>query len=131
MPSEELGAAEEANQSDEERYAKAYREARRTLDEAIDLIAQFKHFATDPDERSDLGEELIELKRERADLVRAFLAFHQGRAVMVPPSKSLVDQIIANTKEVVELTVERTTAEAVLKLATKALQKFAEIQDIG
>lgn len=131
MPDEEIVDADEANQTDEKRYEKAYRETRRALDESIELLTLLKQFETDLDARSDIGEELLELKRERADLVRANLAFHSGRAMMSPPSPELVREIVENTKEVVELTVERATASAVLKIATKALNKFAEIQDIA
>lgn len=49
---------------------------------------------------------------------------------MQPPSATRVNEIIANAKEVVELTVERATVAAVVKIATKALTRFAEIQDI-
>ena len=68
-----------------------------------------------PDTSSDIGAELLELKRDRADLVRANLAFNTGRAVMQPPSATLVNEIIANAKEVVELTVERATVAAVVR----------------
>jgi hypothetical protein len=128
MGDEVLDEAEEVGADEQNGYEEAYRETRRALDEAIDLIAQFRHFTMDPDERADLGDDLLELKRQRANLVRAHLAFHQGRAVMFPPSDKLLDDILKNMEKVVDLTVERTTASAVLAIATKALNKFAEIQ---
>ena len=131
MLDEELDDADETNQTEEKLYEKAYRETRRALDESIELLALLKHFETDLDSRSDIGEDLLELKRQRADLVRANLAFHSGRAVMTPPSPELVSEIVENAKKVVDLTVERATASAVLKISTKALTKFAEIQNIA
>ena len=131
MTDEAPAEPEEATDAEVARYEEAYRETRRALDESIELLALLKTDEKDLDIRSELGERLLELKRERADLVRANLAFHSGRAVMTPPSPQLTQEIIDNTKEVVELTVERATASAVLKLATTALTKFAEIQDIS
>lgn len=122
--------ADEANQTDEKRYEKAYRETRRALDESIDLLTLLQEFETNLNAQSKIGEKLIKLERQRADLVRANLEFHSGRAVMAPPSPELVNEIVENTKLVVDLTVERATASAVLKISTKALSKFAEIQDI-
>ena len=130
MTDDSILAAEEATPIEEQRYEEAYRETRRALDEAIQRLAVLKELEMDPDTSSDIGAELLELKRDRADLVRANLAFNTGRAVMQPPSETLVNEIIANAKEVVELTVERATVAAVVKIATKALTKFAEIQDI-
>ena len=122
---------EDATTTDEKRYDRAYRETRRSLDEAIELLTLLRLREKDADVRSDIGEELLEIKRQRADLVRANISFHSGRATMIPPSPELVSEIVAIAKEVVELTVERATASAVLRLSTKALNKFREIQDIG
>ncbi|HVO89819.1 MAG TPA: hypothetical protein VMV45_14855 [Casimicrobiaceae bacterium] len=131
MTTDELTQADEADTDEESRYEEAFRATRRALDEAIELLMLLEHREPDPDARSDIGEDLLELERDREDLVRANLAFHSGRAVMVPPSQELLDDILANSKEVVDLTAERATASAVLKLATDALAKFAEIQQIG
>ena len=130
MADDSILEAEEATPSEEQRYEEAYRETRRALDEAIQRLAVLKELEMDPDASSDIGAELLELKRDRADLIRANLAFNTGRAVMQPPPEALVNEIIANSKEVVELTVERATVAAVVRIATKALTKFAEIQDI-
>ena len=131
MTDDAILEAEDATPTEEQRYERAYRETRRALDESIQRLAVLRELEMDPDGRSDIGEELLELRRNRADLVRANLAFHTGRAVMQPPSPELVNEIIANSKEVVALTVERATVAAVVKIATKALTEFAEIQDIN
>ena len=131
MADDAILEAEDATHSEERRYEKAYRETRRALDESLQRLAVLKELEMDPDVRSDIGEQMLELKRSRADLVRANLAFHTGRAVMQPPSPELVNEIVANSKEVVELTVERATVAALVKIATKALTKFAEIHDIN
>lgn len=130
MANEPILEADDATTEEEGRYEKAYRETRRALDESIQRLAVARELELDPDVRSDIGETMLELKRDRADLVRANLAFHTGRAVMLPPSTELVNEIVAVAKEVVELTVERATVAAVVRIATKALDKFAEIQDI-
>jgi len=90
-----------------------------------------QEFEIDLDKRDGISEKRLKLEDTRADLVRANIAFHAGRAVMTPPSSDLVADIVDNTKSVVELTVERATVSAVLRLSTKALNMFAEIQDIG
>lgn len=131
MADEELDAADEANQTEEGRYEKAYRATRRALDESIELLMLLKEFELDLDERRNIGGKIIKLKRDRADLVRANLAFHAGRAVMTPPSPELAHEIVDNMNKVVELTVERATSVAVLKISAMALKKFAEIQDIA
>lgn len=131
MPDDDLDNADDANQTEEKRYEKAYRETRRALDESIELLMLLKEFEIDLDARSDIGGKIIKLERQRADLVRANLEFHSGRAVMAPPSPELVNEIVENAKLVVDLTVEKATASAVLRISTKALDKFAEIQDIG
>jgi hypothetical protein len=104
MTDEAPAEPEEATDAEVARYEEAYRETRRALDESIELLALLKTDEKDLDIRSEL---------------------------MTPPSPQLTQEIIDNTKEVVELTVERATASAVLKLATTALTKFAEIQDIS
>jgi hypothetical protein len=119
---------EEPTSAEGKRYERAYRETRRALDEAIDLLLQFAHFSDDEREQSDLEDAVKDLRQQRRDLVKAHLAFHQGRAEMMPPSAALVQEIVDLSKEVVDLTVERTTASAVVQIATSAFNKFAEIQ---
>lgn len=131
MAENPVDAADEANQTEEDRYEKAYRETRRALDESIELLMLLQEQATDLTVQEKIGTRILELEGKRGDLVQANLAFHNGRAVMTPPSPTLVKEILANTQEVVELTVEKATVSAVLKLATSALDKFAEIQDIA
>lgn len=129
MP-DDINAADEATESEEKRYEKAYRETRRAIDESIELLALLQNFEMDVEKQGAIGERLLKLEGRRMDLMLANLEFHKGNAVMNPPSPELIDEILANTKQVVELTVERATASAVLKIATKALTKFAEIQKI-
>jgi len=124
-------AAEDASDAEVERYEKAYRETRRVLDESIETLMILKEFEDDPDRRDQIASKQFDLETERSDLVRANIAFHTGNATMLPPSPSLVSEIMALSKEAAALTVERATAAAVLKLATSALNKFAEIQKIG
>jgi hypothetical protein len=61
---------------------------------------------------------------------RANIAFYVGSTTMRPPSPSLVAEIVALSKQAVELTVAKNTAAAILTLATSAMNKFAAIQDI-
>lgn len=127
----DIANAEDASAAEEKRYERAYRETRRTLDEAIETLAILEELETDRTRRDDLARQRLQLDTERVDLVRANIAFHAGKAVMVPPSPELVSQIVALSKEAVELTVERATASAVLTLARSALSKFSEIQELG
>lgn len=126
-----IDAAENASDAEVARYEKAFRETRRTLDESIESLMILEEFESDPLRREDIASKRRELQTSRSDLVRANIAFHTGRATMDPPSPQLVSEIAALAKEAVETTVERTTASAVLTLATSALKKFAQIQKIG
>ena len=128
--SDTIGTAEEASESEAVRYEKTFRETRRILDESIETLMILEEFETDSDRRDQIELERKQLETERSDLVRANIAFHTGKATMVPPSPKLVSEIVALSKKAVELTVERATAAAVVRLATSALNKFAEIQDI-
>lgn len=128
---DELDLAEDATSSEVARYEKAFRETRRALDESIETLAVLEELETSLDIRDQLASDRLGLETQRSDLVRANIAFHAGRATMRPPSPELVAEIVAISKQAVELTVERATAAAVLKIATSALEKFAEIQDIA
>ena len=123
--------ADEATLTEEQRYEKAYRETRTALDESSELLMLLQGRATNLNVKGKIGDKILELEGQRTDLLQANLEFHRGRAVMVPPSAELVKEIVANTKEVVELTVDKATAAAVVQLSTKALKKFAEIQEIA
>ena len=123
--------AEEATGSETARYEKAYRETRRALDESIEALAILEEFEEDTDMRDQIALKRLELETARSDLSRANIAFHTGKCTMRPPSPELVSQIMALSKQAVELTVEKATAAAVVKIATSALNKFAEIQSIG
>jgi hypothetical protein len=126
-----IDAAEEASNAEVSRYEKAYRETRRTLDESIEALMVLEEFEDDSLRRDQLALKRLELETSRSDLVRANIAFHAGRVTMIPPSPELVSEIVELSKKAVELTVERATAAAVLRLATSALTKFAEIQKLG
>jgi len=127
---DDIDIAEEASDTETARYERAFRETRRVLDESIETLAILGELEESLDLRDQLALSRLELEAERSALVRANIAFHAGRATMRPPSPALVAQIVAISKDAVELTVERATAAAVLKLTTSALSKFAEVQDI-
>lgn len=122
---------EDATDTEVVRYEKAYRETRRVLDECIESLMILEALAEDLAERDQIVSDRADLQSSRADLVRANVAFHARQVTMVPPSAGLVAEIVALSKTAVELTVERTTVSAILRLATSALKKFAEIQKIG
>lgn len=130
MPDDPIDSAESASEAELTRYEKAYRETRRTIDESIETLAILEELVDSSVVRDQLVLKREELESQRADLVRANIAFHSGRATMQPPSPALVAEIMALSKKAVELTVQRATAAAVLRLATSVLNKFAEIQDI-
>jgi predicted nucleic acid-binding Zn-ribbon protein len=125
-----IDSAEEASDSETERYEKAFRETRRVLDESIETLAILEELEESIDLRDQIRLERRKLEADRSDLVRANIAFHARRATMRPPPPTLVAEIVAISKEAVELTVERATAAAAIRLATNALEKFAKIQDI-
>ena len=129
-PPTEIDTTPDASESEISRYEKAFLATRRVLDEAIRNLAILRALETDPDARDALGEEVADLKGQRNDLARANIAFHAHKATMVPPSPALVSEITALANEATLLTQQKATAAATLKLATKALNKFAEIQDI-
>jgi hypothetical protein len=126
----EIDVAQDASDAEVTRYERAYRETRRVLDESIEALMVLEEFEEDPPRRDQLALKRLELETSRSDLVRANIAFHAGRVTMTPPSPGLVAEIVELSKKAVELTVERATAAAVLRLATSALTKFAEIQKI-
>lgn len=121
----------EASEAEVARYEKAYRETRRVLDESIETLAILEELEPDRGMRQQLRSDRRKLEDDRSALVAANIAFHANGAAMNPPSPELVAEIVALSKEVVELTVERAEAQAVLQLATRALNKFAQIQEIG
>lgn len=127
---DDLDSAPESSDSELKRYERAFRETRRTLDESIESLAILEEFEESPDLKAQITLEREKLETERSDLVRANIAFHTGRATMNPPSPALVSQIVELSKRAVELTVQRATVAAVLRLTTSALNKFAEIQSI-
>jgi hypothetical protein len=127
---EEIDSAQEASATETAQYERAFRETRRVLDEAIETLMVLEEFAESLDLRDQIAKERLQLETDRSDLVRANIAFHTSKATMNPPSPALVAEIVAISKQAVELTVDRATAAAVLKLATSALTKFAEIQKI-
>lgn len=130
MPDDPIDSAESASEAEMTQYEEAYRETRRTIDESIETLAIMEELEDSSIVRDQLVLKREELESQRADLVRANIAFHSGRATMQPPSPALIAEIMALSKKAVELTVQRATAGAVLRLATSALNKFAEIQDI-
>lgn len=121
----------EASEAEVERYEEAYRETRRVLDESIETLAILEELELDRDLRKQLKLERRKLEDDRSALVSANNAFHAKGASMNPPSPELVAEIVALSKKVVEITVERAEAQAVILLATSALDKFKQIQDIG
>jgi hypothetical protein len=128
---EDVEAADDASDSEVVRYQKAFRETRRVLDEAILELMILEEFEDDSDRRDQLADKRQKLEAQKSDLNRANMAFHTHTATMVPPSASLVAEIMDLSRQAANLTIERASAAASLKLATAALEKFAEIQDIG
>ena len=127
---DEIDTAEDATDSEVARYEKAFRETRRVIDECIRALMIMKRDETDTDRRDQIAAKIFDLETERSDLIDANIAFHTRNATMVPPPAALGAEIVKLSKQAVELTVERATAAAVLKLATSALNKFAEIQKL-
>lgn len=121
----------DASDSEISHYEAAFLATRRVLDETIRHLTILKALATDFDTRNELGLELTTLKRKRTRLAAANVAFHAHTATMVPPSAAQVKELADLADEAVRFTMQRVTAAASLKIATKALTKFAEIQGIG
>lgn len=126
-----IQASPDASDSEVSRYEVAFLATRRVLDEAIRNLSILKALATDFDTRNELGLELTRLKRKRTRLAAANVAFHAQTAAMVPPSAAQVKELSDLADEAIQFTTQRATAAASLKIATKALTKFAAIQDIG
>jgi hypothetical protein len=113
------------------RYEAPFRETRRTLDEGIRQLSILLKEEFDSTRRDQIALKRLKLRRERTKLGNANIAFHVGQATMNPPSAGLVAEIVELAKQATAFVVERATAAAVLKVTTAALNKFAEIQDIG
>ncbi|RZL01759.1 MAG: hypothetical protein EOP36_10330 [Rubrivivax sp.] len=126
----DIAATEEASAKEIDRYEKAYRETRNTLNESIEALMILEEFETSSAMRDQLALKRQALEASRDDLVRANIAFYAGKSTMAPPSPALVADIVALSRKAVELTVAKATAAAALQLATSALNKFAQIQDI-
>ena len=131
VASNEMDQAEKATESEVGRYEKAFRETRRVLDESIETLMILEEIESSPDRRDQIELKRLELETSRSNLVRANIAFHTSNATMTPPSPALVSEIVRLSKESVELTVERATPAAVLRLATSALNKFTKIQTLA
>jgi hypothetical protein len=113
------------------RYEQAFRETRRVLDEGIRQLAILLKEESNSARRDQIALKRLRLQRDRTRLANANIAFHTGNALMNPPSAALVEEIVGLATEASTFVVERVSASAVLSLATLALTKFAEIQDIG
>ena len=125
-----IESAENASDAEIERYEDAFRETRRVLDECIRNLMLMSELEDDSARRNDISQKLETLNGQRSDLVAANIAFHASRVTMTPPSPALVTQISALSSTAVDLINQRETAAAILQLATDALEKFAQIQDI-
>jgi hypothetical protein len=130
-PPDDVQDSPDASASEESRYDAAFLATRRVLDEAIRNLSILKALETDFDARNELGLELTKLKHKRTRLAAANVAFHAQTATMVPPSAAQVKELSDLADEAVQLTTQRATAAATLKIATKALSRFAEIQKVG
>ncbi len=130
MSNTAVDSAESASDAEVERYEKVYRAARTVLDESIEAYSIPEALEDDSEVLKQLQLKRAQLETERSDLRRANIAFYAGSTTMWPPSPSLVAEIVALSKQAVELTVAKNTAAAFLKLATSALTKFGTIQDI-
>lgn len=126
-----LDEAVEATSREEKRFDTAFRETRRVLDECIETLMVLERREINSTRRNVIRQKRRELDISRANLVREGVAFHAGEATMVPPSAALVAEIAELSRQAVELTAERTTVSAILTLATSALKKFEEIQEIA
>ena len=123
--------AEDASDAEVLRYEKAFRETRRVIDESIRNLAILEEYEENADSKQQLDLQRSTLERDRSNLVRVNIAFHTNQATMAPPSPDLVAAITELSAQAVKLTVDSATAAATLRLATAALNKFAEIQDIA
>lgn len=130
MSKNEIESATEASDTEVSRYEKAFRETRRVLDESIESLMILEEFEESSIRRDQIALKRLEIEAARSDLVRSNIAFHTGNATMTPPSPALVGEIMELSKQAVELTVERATVAAILRLTTSALNKFAKIADI-
>jgi len=130
LTQEELDAMQDASDTEVGRYEKAFLATRRTLDECIRNLAILEATEFDSDARDEVANQRLELEARRISLVRANIAFHANQNSMTPPSAQLVKDLTDLAKSATDLTTQRTTATAILKLATRALTKFAAIQDL-
>ena len=131
MTEPNIAGADDASDTEVGRYEKAFLATRRSLDESIRNLSVLQEFEEDTDRKDQLGETIIKLEGSRSDLVRANVAFHSHTATMVPPSPQQVAELIDLADQATQLTQQRATAAASLKLATSALNKFAKIQQLA
>src|SRR4051794_33287264 len=87
--------AEDASDNEVTRYEKAFLATRRTLDECIRNLMIQEAQETDPDRQDELAEVRLKAQQRRKALSAANIAFHAGRTTMVPPSRSLVSDLVA------------------------------------
>jgi hypothetical protein len=128
---DDLEIAEDASDPEVARYEKAFLATRRTLDECIRNLMIKEAIEEDPEVRSELVEKRSDLETQRTNLIRANIAFHAMQATMTPPSVDLVNDLQALATTAVALTTGKATAAAIVRLATSALNDFAQIQNIG
>src|SRR5690349_21181225 len=95
----EVDDADDASDAEEKRYERAFVETRRILDESIRRLAILSELELDPDRHDELDRQQLKLDTDRTNLIRANIAYHAGRAVMVPPPAPLVSEIIALSKQ--------------------------------
>ena len=131
MSTPNVESAPDASDTEVSRYEAAFLATRRVIDESIRSVTILKALTTNFNTRNQLGLELTALKRKRTRLAAANIAFHSQSATMAPPSATQVRELLDLADEATQLTTNKATAAVSIKIATKALTKFAAIQNIG
>lgn len=109
-------------------YWDAYFAAVDTLITAESKMQELESNATDLGERSGYRADRLRIGADLELLRARRIAFNAEQSAISPPSQQTVDGIVNLVKVVAEEEAERNRADAIVKLATKAMEQFAAIQ---
>ena len=99
------------------------------LGDALIILARLEATTFDPMDKSKLVIERRRIEDDYAANEQEFLAYFDGKIAINPPTQEQVDSIVKVAGEVAQLTQKKTTATAVIKLATSITNQVTKIRD--
>jgi hypothetical protein len=110
-------------------YWDAFFAAVRVLITAQSKLQELEEDTDDLAERAGYRADRLRLGDALAELNQRHVAFIAGTSAIRPPSKKIVDGVVKLVAEVANLEAERDNADAIVKIATKAAEQIAKLEE--